>query len=166
MSDQEMMHDAVRALSPDDIANSVEEIRVLEGFQVSPVLLAESVWRDRYGPATDPEVFGFSDKRAGGPGLPNRLWEAFKGEWYKFACTKDPKYRELRTKVSSLKGKPATVVISAMSIAISQQLGIGAGILTPFIAIFLHGIVKLGFASVCTAIKDNRHTSMESQVES
>ena len=48
-----------------------------------------------------------------------------------------------------IKGSPAAVIVSAISAAIALQLGLTAGVLIPFIAIFIHGMAALGLNSAC-----------------
>jgi hypothetical protein len=144
------------SISPDELEQDVEQLKMLKGVRFDHVSLAESMWKDQYGDMEDPTLLGFSEKSKGDKGLSRRLWKAFKDEWFELACTNTSKYAGLRRKVAGLKGTPATVIVSSISAGIAASMGITAGIIAPFVAIFLHGVLSVGNNVVCRAIVEER----------
>jgi len=143
------------SLEPQELEADSEVLQLTAGSGISPVTLAQAMWNDLYGNVDDPEVLGFGRRAAGDPSVPAQVWIAFKAEWRNLACTDSDKYKNLRHQVKSLRGHPATVVVSAIAAGISTALGITAGILVPFIAILLHGALTLGNAVMCRLLADS-----------
>jgi hypothetical protein len=81
------------------------------------------------------------------------------GEVHCLFCTGDARYNELRKRFSQLKGQPAAVIVSIISAGIASTLGIAAGVLAPFVAIILHGIITVGLNSICKASTAGRVAS-------
>jgi hypothetical protein len=144
------------SINPDELEQDVEQLTMLKGIGFAHVSLAESIWKDQHGDLEDPSLFGFSEKSKGDKGLSRRLWKAFKDEWFELACSNTSKYDRLRKQVADLKGAPATVIVSSISAGIAACLGITAGIIAPFVAIFLHGVLTVGNNVVCGAIVEER----------
>jgi hypothetical protein len=140
------------SLAPADLETETEVLQLVAGSGISHVTVAESMWNDMYGNAQDPELLGFGRRTAGKTGVPAAVWQAFKAEWRELACTNSSKYRGLRAQVKSLRGQPATIVVSSISAGIAATLGIAAGILVPFVAILLHGILTVGNNVICRAL--------------
>lgn len=139
-------------LNPDDLEAEAGELRVLHGASFSHVALAESLWNDKYGESGDPALLGFADEQRRDRSFPAELWRSFQREWYDLACTSNPRYKSLRARVASLKGSPATVIVSSISAGIGATLGLAAAVLVPFIAILLHGTLTVGNNIICRAM--------------
>ncbi len=137
------------SLEPADLEAETEVLQLVAGSNVSHVAVAQSMWNDMYGNVEDPELLGFGRRAAGKPGVPAEIWQAFKAEWRELACTDSEKYKSLRAQVKSLRGNPATVVVSSIAAGLASALGIAAGILVPFVAILLHGVLTLGNNVIC-----------------
>jgi hypothetical protein len=97
---------------------------------------------------------GFGDSSSGGQAEHlRRLWDAFATEFYTLVCTKDPKYNEVRQRIEALKGHPTSLVVAAVAGAVGATVGLSAGVVTPFVALLLHGILSLGTNTFCTYSK-------------
>lgn len=140
------------SLEPEDLEAETEVLQLVAGSGVSHVALAQSMWNDMYSNVDDPELLGFGRRAAGKPGVPAEIWQAFKAEWRELACTDSEKYKSLRAQVRSLRGNPATVVVSSIAAGLASALGIAAGILVPFVAILLHGVLTLGNNVICRTL--------------
>jgi hypothetical protein len=142
------------SLNPEQIEDQVEELKMMKGVPFSHIALAQSVWNDRYSEFNDSSILGFKEnnKDINNKELSGRLWNAIKEEWFQLACTDNEKYKDLRIEIQELKGGPATIIISSIAVALATTLGIAAGVLTPFVAIFLHGIILLGNNTMCRTI--------------
>ena len=60
-------------------------------------------------------------------------WSLVKHEFDTFVCTKDKKYRELRNKLSDEGAKVTTLIVSTISAALAEKIGIMAGVITPLL---------------------------------
>jgi len=136
-------------LRPEDLEREVPALRLTREFGVPHLTLAENLWNDRYGDMNDPQVLGFSETEKNNRALPMKVFHAFVDKLHLLICTTDRKYANLRRKMAELNGKPAALIVSTLSAALAATLGIAAGILTPFVAIALHGIMVLGINTVC-----------------
>lgn len=143
------------ALEPTELEADSEVLQLTAGSQVSPVALAEGMWHDLYGDVDDPEVLGFGRRFSGDPSVPAEVWTAFKIEWRDLSCTDSEKYKDLRAQVKALRGKPATVVVSAIAASFATGFGIASGILVPFVAILLHGALTLGNNVMCRLLANS-----------
>ena len=147
------------SLEPSDLEAETEVLQLVAGSNVSHVAVAQSMWNDMYGSVQDPELLGFGRRAAGEAGVPAEIWQAFKAEWRELACTDSEKYKSLRVQVKSLRGNPATVVVSSIAAGLASALGIAAGILVPFVAIFLHGVLTLGNNVICRTLTSSEPSS-------
>ncbi len=83
-----------------------------------------------------------------GGGWSTRLREAILHELHLLLCTKDPKYRDVRSKGKSL-SKPG---VSAVAGALGTMLGgVPAGLITGAVAFFLLLVAKIGINVFCRA---------------
>jgi hypothetical protein len=139
------------SLDSRQLEQEVGELQGLAGVDFSHAEVAEAVWNDRYGALSDPALLGFRDDARGDRALSQQLWRSLKAELHSLACTDSAQYADLRSKISALKGKPATVIVSTISVAIAGPLGMAAGVLVPFVAIFLHGVLTVGVNTMCRA---------------
>src|SRR5579859_3559088 len=117
------------SLAPEELEHQVEPLMLLRGTGFSHVALAESLWNDSYGGPGGAALLGFADEEDRSQNFPAGLWQALKTEWYDLACTSSPKYEGLRSKVASLKGSPATVIVSTIAAALATTLGLAAAVL-------------------------------------
>ena len=147
------------AVQPGDLEQEVEQLQLLQACEFSHLSLAESLWNDEFGAPDDPRLLGFREKATGDKTLASTLWKAFKAEWFELACTQNPKYEALRKHVLELKGAPATVVVSSLSAGIAACIGLTAGILAPFVAILLHGMLTVGNGVICRTILEEQQNS-------
>lgn len=136
-------------LTPEDLESEAEELSFVRGSAFSHIALAESIWNESYGDFHDPGLLGFSDKEKNNTALPAKLWDALVQEYFELVCTNNSKYKELRSKVQTLKGSPATVIVSSIAVGIGAVIGLAAGVLVPFVAIFLHGTLTVGNNAIC-----------------
>ena len=136
-------------LAPEELEAQAEQLRLVSGSGFSHVALAESIWHDLYGNLDDPSLLGFSDREKHNRGLAIEMWRALRTEWYELACTTSPKYEGLRAKIASLRGNPATVIVSSIAAGIAATIGLTAAILVPFVAIFIHGSLTIGNNAMC-----------------
>lgn len=141
-------------LKAQDLADQVDELRGLAGADFSHTDVADAVWNDRYGELSDPAILGFRDNPDGNDkGLARKLWASLKAELRLLACTTSPKYSELRSKVAALKGQPGTVIVGVISATVAGTLGTAVAVVTPFVVIFLHGLVTVGVNTMCRTWK-------------
>lgn|SRR6476661_8221990 len=136
-------------VDPADLAAASEAVQLVQATGLSHLEIAHSVWMDLYADTDDPSLQALGARSKRGLEGPEGAWDAFRAEWRDLACTDSPKYEELRAKVKGLRGGPATVVVSAIAAGLSAALGIAAGILVPFVAILLHGVVTVGNNVIC-----------------
>ena len=87
---------------------------------------------------------------------PRNFWQELKKEFYLLLCTKDPKYKKLRSQLDKKSHATTTTIIAMISAAIAAQLGVAIGIITPLVALLLFAILKLGMNSWC-----NLHAPIE-----
>jgi hypothetical protein len=115
--------------------------------------------------AQDPDIQGLAEVLsidAAGGRLRSRLevdgdastillpgWDQFKDEFFLLFCTRQRKYDDLRKKIKSTDRATRELVIPAIAGAIGAALGIGASILTPFVALALLGVAELGINAWC-----------------
>lgn len=83
------------------------------------------------------------------PGHPYTYWSYVRTEIFKFVCTDDPKYAQLKTDVEKKGAQATTLILSVLSAAFANQLGTTSGVLVPFCALCLYGSLKVGKAAYC-----------------
>src|SRR6266702_5105724 len=74
-------------------------------------------------------------------------WSALKQEFVLLVCTDDKKYKDLRVRID--RGTNSTALVSAIAVGISAHMGIAAGILTPFCALCLIALARMGKEAFC-----------------
>ena len=146
------MSDIEIAINASELESLSDELFALKGQSFSHAMLAEAMWNDKFGGVSDPSIFGFGEGKNRDPSLSSKVWSSIKKEWYLLICTNDEKYDDLRKKVEDLNGKQATVIVSTISAVLASTLGLEAGLLLPFVTVFLHGIVTVGRNSLCAAV--------------
>jgi hypothetical protein len=77
-------------------------------------------------------------------------WSLFKKEFHAFLCTKDKKYAALRKQLFTSASRSQVAITSTISAAISQHVGLEAGILVPFCALCLIAVLKIGREAFCS----------------
>lgn len=80
---------------------------------------------------------------------PKKYWEQVKTEIRILLCTDDPKYDELRAKLNLAGAKSTEIVVGTISAAVASVLGLEAGIISAFVAVVLHSVLKLGISAYC-----------------
>lgn len=81
----------------------------------------------------------------------DNYWGRLQDEMYRFLCTNDPHYKELRNKLTDAKFATSRFVIPAISATIGNMIGLAAGMITPFVALALLTIFKVGTSAWCSA---------------
>lgn len=140
------------SLDPSDLEADAVALQLVSSGRASHVLVAQSMWNDLYSEIDDPKLLGFGKKSAGQSGAPSTAWRAFTAEWRELSCTDNAKYDGLRDQVKALRGRPATVIVSTIAAGLSNDIGIEAGLLVPFVAILLHGILTVGNNVICRTL--------------
>lgn len=83
------------------------------------------------------------------PRLP--YWEQLKDEFRILICTREKKYESLRKELGSTQKKSQTVVVSVIAATMADQFGVAVGVITPFCALCLVAIVRLGKEAFCAS---------------
>lgn len=96
--------------------------------------------------ARDPDVDNMAEED---------FWMKLKKELYALLCTADSKYNDLRRKIKDAKDTTEKYIVAAIAAAIGSVLGIAAGILVPFVALLLLGIIQLNTNAWCKLNEDN-----------
>lgn len=77
------------------------------------------------------------------------LWNEFKQEMAVFLCTDDPKYSAAREDLDSVEDATRKYIVPGIAGAIGATIGVGAAVLTPFVALALIATVKVGMQAWC-----------------
>ena len=90
--------------------------------------------------------------------IPSHLeyWERFKIEFRIFLCTRSRKYQKLRRQVAFHGLQSQTVAVSIISVAIGDQLGVFAGVITPLVVISSITVLSLGKEAYCRSVDVDR----------
>ncbi len=81
-------------------------------------------------------------------------WAKLKHEIMLLICTNDSKYRNLRRDLSASGRKSQTAVISVIAAAMASQFGATVGVLVPFCALCLIGVLRIGKEAFCASYGD------------
>lgn len=84
---------------------------------------------------------------------PKKYWKQVKKEIFVLICENDPKYKELRKKLSIQSEKGTSVLVTTISASIGSTMGVEAGIISGFCALALHAALKVGIESYCACSK-------------
>jgi hypothetical protein len=122
----------------------------------SHLTILQNMWNDRFRATVDPEVLGFTEDTKVDGGLIGQAFKAFVKELHLLLCTSDRKYAKLRQELSRIKGRHATVVVSAIAAGLAASLGIAAGLLVPFVAVIAHAVATLGANTACRMLEEPR----------
>lgn len=83
---------------------------------------------------------------------PGDLWQAFKSEMYLLVCTDDAKYKALREAAARHTKKSQVPLLSTIAVFVGSEIGVEAGLLSPYVALFFAWSMKVGKESACRAI--------------
>ena len=77
------------------------------------------------------------------------FWNAFKAEFKRLVCTRDPRYRQLRLELAKNAREPTTVLTGMIAVEIGQNIGAVPGLLTPLVVVCLIVLLRVGQAAFC-----------------
>jgi hypothetical protein len=77
------------------------------------------------------------------------FWLRIKREFDLLVCTKHKSYARVRRQLAAHANTAQTAIIGLITAAISSRLGVAAGVITPFIALFLLLLLSLGRNAYC-----------------
>lgn len=99
------------------------------------------------------EVMVLLDKQVEGPNTdgfsPGDIGRALERELRILLCTNDPKYKDLRRDIKKTQHSVRQIGIAIASV-IASAWHLQAGLLTPFVLVFLMGVIKLGGEAWCS----------------
>jgi hypothetical protein len=78
-----------------------------------------------------------------------RYWVRVTAELHILICTNDKKYASLRRQLNKHGSATQTAIVSNITAAIALSLGITVGVLVPFVAMGLLGLVRVGANAWC-----------------
>lgn len=84
---------------------------------------------------------------------PSDLWQKTRDELRLIICTDDSKYRALRDDLKKETNVTSAVILSLISTTVSSQLGLAAGLITPFVVLLLVTMLTAGKEAWCTQMK-------------
>jgi len=100
--------------------------------------------------ASSPKDLGVGAKTT----LPSNLWGRTRQEVYLLICARDAKYKELRRTLLREARKAKPVIVGLIAAAVSDCLGLDAGLLTPFVILCLILVVRIGKEAWCQSFAD------------
>jgi len=124
-----LIEEAHKILSEDPI--------LVDALRESPVEYAGSLMSNRIEPGV--ETFD---------GM-TPYWAQFKEEMHLFLCTDDPKYVGAREDIDNIEDATRKFVVPGIAGYIGAAMGVGAAVLTPFVALALIATVKVGMNAWC-----------------
>jgi hypothetical protein len=77
------------------------------------------------------------------------IWAQLKREVFLLLCTKDRKYQDLRRRLRAADSVTRHSIIPTVASAIAVTIHVGAGLITPFLALALLGAAQLGVSAWC-----------------
>src|SRR5262249_21038764 len=150
------MENIIEGIDRAQLEAAVPILHNLEGQTFSYLDLGQALWCDDKELGKTAEALGFGDDAQEGQSGRKRLWDAFVAEFFSLLCTQNAKYRDVRNRVEQLKGQPRAVVVPAISGALGATLGLVPGMITPFVALLLHGASSLGVHTICAHYRSRR----------
>jgi hypothetical protein len=81
--------------------------------------------------------------------LATGFWSKIRREMYILICKSGSKYSDLRKQLSRGAITAHDVLVTAIAAAISEELGFGPALLTPFIVLCLIAVVRIGKEAWC-----------------
>lgn len=85
--------------------------------------------------------------------FPPSYWKDLKKEFKTFICTKDKRYASLRRDLERFSRRSQTAIVSMIAAAMATYVGVAAGILTPFCALCILALMKIGKEAFCENAK-------------
>jgi len=86
---------------------------------------------------------------------PKKYWKQVKSEIYSLVCTDSKKYSELRGRLSSAEENGTKALVAIVSGSIGSILGIEAGIISGFVTLALHAVIRVGTEAYCAIATEN-----------
>ena len=77
-------------------------------------------------------------------------WNAFLRELRELFCTNNPKYRDVRQRVTEVEKTTSKYIVPAIAGSIGATLGITEAVLVPFVALALFAILQISVNSWCS----------------
>jgi len=84
---------------------------------------------------------------------PRNYWFEIRKELYLLLCTKDNKYKTLRSQLKKNSSTTSATILSMISVTVTAQLGAAIGITTPLVALFLYSVLKIGVNGYCNILR-------------
>lgn len=121
---------------------------------------------DGYAPAdqiSDLDLYEVDfDDRLKGAGFgfgPKNYWKALKVELRLLTCGGDDpeKYAALRNVLCTQSGISQTAVVSTIAVFVGAEIGVQAGLIVPFVALFLIVAARVGYEAFCRAMNMDQH---------
>lgn len=81
--------------------------------------------------------------------FPPAYWQNLKNEFRLLVCTNDKKYSSLRKELGLENQRSQTVIVSMIAVALAHSVGVAAGTLTPFCALCLLALGRMGKEALC-----------------
>ena len=88
--------------------------------------------------------------RANPQKLRGTLWLGLLGEFRKLCCTKDREYADLRKKLTAFKKESSLIVVSTISVAMANKLGVFSGVIVSLCSILVIGALQMSAAVFCS----------------
>lgn len=101
----------------------------------------------------------------GGMELHSALWPNIRREFHLLFCTEDPKYAEVREELRASGARAQTIVLAVVTAAVASSLGIAAAAITPFCALSLLALVRLGKEALCAGVRTTQALSADRPAE-
>lgn len=84
--------------------------------------------------------------------FPPAYWKNLKNEFRLLVCTSDKKYAPLRKELGLENQRSQTVIVSMIAVALAHSVGVAAGTLTPFCALCLLALARMGKEAFCKSL--------------
>jgi hypothetical protein len=105
----------------------------------------------RLGPGASWDVVGATlagsgpPAAAAGPGI----WNSVLTEFTDFVCSDSARYAELRAQWEELSSRSAAIAVTALTAALSAQLGVGATVVAPLAVWLVLSAMRIGTRAFC-----------------
>jgi len=86
---------------------------------------------------------------------PKKYWDQVKDEVFSLVCSDSVKYSDLRKQLSTTYDNGTKALITIISASIGSTLGLEAGIISGFVTLALHMVIKIGVEAYCAVKNPN-----------
>ena len=143
------MDEWLRSLDAGKLKEYAVPLYATENEEEAAKFMCREGWPRPFANASDKDMMSERSDEEIESRLPKKYWEQVKAEVFSLVCSKSEKYGELRDKLKAVEDKGTETIVAVIAAYIGNLIGVGAGVLSGFVALALYSVIKIGKEAYC-----------------